>query len=112
MLEYDFWSKNPRWVCEFLPKSSKENNVVDVSKRPAFKPDKDLPQPFRTKSEDFTNSGFDRGHLAAAANYKHSAADFEASFLLSNISPQVGVGFNRDYWRRLEDCRLSREDSS
>lgn len=26
----------------------------------------------------------------------------DETFYLSNISPQVGVGFNRDYWSRLE----------
>jgi endonuclease G, mitochondrial len=30
----------------------------------------------------------------------------DETFLLSNIAPQVGQGFNRDYWAWVEDfCR-------
>lgn len=42
--------------------------------------------------------GYDRGHLAPAANSRGSAAAMAETFTLANISPQVGPGFNRDYW--------------
>lgn len=32
----------------------------------------------------------------------HSQTAMDESFLMTNISPQVGVGFNRGYWSRLE----------
>ncbi len=57
-------------------------------------------------------SGFDRGHLANAANQRWSQAAMQDTFFLSNMSPQVaqllstdcqvGKGFNRDIWNRLE----------
>lgn len=47
-------------------------------------------------------SGYDRGHLAPAANHRASSAAMRDTFSLSNISPQVGPGFNRDYWARFE----------
>ena len=39
---------------------------------------------------------------APAANHKDSAESMLETFALSNISPQVGRGFNRDYWARFE----------
>ena len=38
---------------------------------------------------------YDRGHLAPAADHKGSQKAMEETFTLSNISPQVGKGFNR-----------------
>ena len=35
-------------------------------------------------------SGYDRGHLAAAANHRSSQNSMCATFFLSNMSPQVG----------------------
>lgn len=32
----------------------------------------------------------------------HSQTAMDESFLMTNISPQVGAGFNRGYWSRLE----------
>lgn len=62
-----------------------------------------LLQPFfRADNSDYKKSGYDRGHLAAAGNHKMSQNHVQQTFYLSNISPQVGVGFNRDSWNRLE----------
>lgn len=55
----------------------------------------------------FQCSGFDRGHLAAAGNHRKSQLAVDQTFYLSNMSPQVGRGFNRDKWNDLEmHCRL------
>lgn len=51
---------------------------------------------------DYSHSGFDRGHLAPAADMKLSKDYMDESFYLSNISPQV-PSFNRGVWRRLEN---------
>lgn len=51
---------------------------------------------------DYRGSGYDRGHLAAAGNHQLNQEICDQTFLLSNISPQVGKGFNRDAWNRLE----------
>eukprot|EP00126_Sphaerothecum_destruens_P008101 Sdes_comp20091_c0_seq1m13044 len=49
-----------------------------------------------------SRSGFDRGHLAPAGDHRVSQRDIDDTFFLSNMSPQVGAGFNRDYWANLE----------
>jgi DNA/RNA endonuclease G (NUC1) len=40
--------------------------------------------------------------LVAAADQKGSQDDMDATFALSNISPQIGPGFNRDFWAKFE----------
>lgn len=50
----------------------------------------------------FQGSGYDRGHLAAAGNHRRSQTAIDQTFLLSNMAPQVGKGFNRDKWNELE----------
>lgn len=51
---------------------------------------------------DYRGSGYDRGHLAPAADMRWSAAAMQESFMFSNISPQI-PGFNRGIWRKLEN---------
>lgn len=43
----------------------------------------------RATNADYRGSGFDRGHLAAAANHKWSQKAMEDTFYLSNVAPQV-----------------------
>ena len=46
------------------------------------------------------------GHLAASGNYRSNPDHIKETYVLSNIAPQVGKGFNRDKWNELEKyCR-------
>lgn len=69
-----------------------------------FEADESLPILARAQLADYRGSGLDRGHLAPAGDMKRSQAVMDESFLLSNIAPQVGRGFNRDIWRLLEEA--------
>ncbi len=51
---------------------------------------------------DYAGSGYDRGHLCAAADNTHSPEAMAESFFMSNMSPQE-PGFNRGVWKRLEN---------
>jgi endonuclease G, mitochondrial len=51
---------------------------------------------------DYKSSGFDRGHLAPAADMKINQLAMDESFYMSNMSPQVPA-FNRGIWSQLED---------
>ncbi|GAB1868116.1 Endonuclease [Camponotus japonicus] len=102
VLSYDRRNKVAHWVFEHLTKERLQcKNEVDRSKC-EFKPDQSIHPFFRSDNTDYKGSGYDRGHLAAAGNHKMEQNHMEQTFFLSNMAPQVGVGFNRDSWNRLE----------
>ena len=65
-----------------------------------------IPDPFvktgTAGQADYSGSGFDRGHLAPAADMGWSKQAMEESFYFSNMSPQA-PSFNRGIWKRLEE---------
>jgi endonuclease G len=97
------------WSCEKLAKSAlKSASSLSAGgdevtrEKSSFKEPVDQPELFRPRNEDYMHSGFDRGHLVPAADFKTSQQAMDQTFSLTNIAPQVGVGFNRDYWARFE----------
>lgn len=100
---YDRATRNPYWVIEHITKDSiKRSGGVD-RKKSVFKEDESIPIKFRARLRDYFRSGYDRGHNSPAADAKFDQVAMDETFLLSNISPQVGDGFNRDYWAHFED---------
>lgn len=71
-----------------------------------FRPDTSLPVGwYQVKTSDYTNSGFDRGHLCPSADRTASEEDNSATFLMTNIVPQ-SPRLNRFVWANLEEyCR-------
>ena len=55
----------------------------------------------QVKHADYTHSGFDRGHLAPAADMKWDEQAMKESFYMSNICPQVHA-LNAGLWNSLE----------
>ncbi|CAH0548704.1 unnamed protein product [Brassicogethes aeneus] len=102
VLSYDHRTKVAHWVFEHLTSESvKRNETVDRAKC-EFKPDESIHTYFRSNNSDYKGSGYDRGHMAAAGNHKRDQKHVEQTFYLTNMAPQVGRGFNRDSWNRLE----------
>ena len=58
------------------------------------------------QNSDYLKSGYDKGHLAPAADMGWSALTMKESFYFSNMSPQL-PGFNRGVWKRLEELMRS-----
>ena len=101
LLSHNNERKVPDWVLESLvPERFQGSGDRDRSQ---FAPDPNLPQGQRAELTDYAGSGYDRGHMAPAADMKYSQAVMDQSFYLSNMAPQVGIGFNRHIWARLED---------
>lgn len=55
----------------------------------------------QVSGEVYKRSGYDRGHLAPAADFSWNKKALEESFYLTNIAPQK-PRLNRDAWKRLE----------
>jgi endonuclease G len=90
------------WVAWHLSSAWKGN----APRQNNFSPDPSLPQGFkRVVSGDYTNTGFDRGHLCPSDDRDASVEDNSATFLMTNIVPQAPVN-NQQTWRFLEEyCR-------
>lgn len=52
-------------------------------------------------ADDYAGSGFDRGHLAPAADMAYDAQAMSESFLMTNMTPQH-PSLNRGRWKTLE----------
>ena len=104
---FDPRTRNPLYTIERLTEASVSRSEGD-RKRSEFVEDDAIPDALRNHLEDFRGSGYDRGHLAPAAAHRGSQSMLDETFRLSNISPQVGAGFNRDYWARFEAFVKSR----
>lgn len=96
---YNVETKTPAWVVERLTLENLDGRAS--RQKSSFKKDPRLK--IQATLSDYRGSGYDRGHMAPAANLKAGQVGMDQSFLLSNIAPQVGVGFNRGVWRLLEE---------
>ena len=109
--EFDYKTRTPRWVQEHL--SSEQDSRVS-RKGIHYREDDQIEEDFRALLSHYRRSGYDRGHMAPAANNKESDTSMRESFLLgTNTAPQVGAGFNQDYWARFEQfIRQLKKDCS
>lgn len=87
MLSYDPRLRGPAWVLEQL----NGERIQGMAERSHcnFREDESVHPYHRATNSDFKRSGFDRGHLAAAANHKWSQQAMDETFILSNVYPQV-----------------------
>ena len=100
-VSYNEYYKNPNWVAWEL---TREETKGETERYDKFMPDPDLSEP-RVVHKDYTKSGYDRGHMAPAADMKWSKQAMIESFYMSNICPQTG-NLNRGDWNDLEElCR-------
>lgn len=97
-LLYNEKYEQAKWVAYELTKKETEKIVKRSNK---FKPDPKV-KTRTANNDDYKGSGYDRGHLAPAADMDWSQMSMEESFYFSNISPQVPA-FNRGIWEHLEE---------
>lgn len=97
-LSYNADYKTPQWVAWELTKKETKGEVGRTDK---FLPDPDV-RGAKAYTSDYTKSGYDRGHMAPAADMKWNRRAMEESFYMSNICPQ-NPNLNRGDWNDLED---------
>jgi len=85
------------WVAYELT-SAETNNQYERSNRFLMDP---AVSTSTADDADYRGSGYDRGHLAPAADMGWSEVSEQESFYYSNMSPQL-PGFNRGIWKQLE----------
>jgi endonuclease G len=89
--------EQPLWVAYQL---TADNLRGTAERENDFRPDPDVSTGSATP-DDYRGSGYDRGHLAPAADFKKSPDLMSESFFMSNMSPQA-PDFNRGIWETLE----------
>ncbi|XP_029366977.1 endonuclease G, mitochondrial [Echeneis naucrates] len=100
---YDPRTRTASWVIEKLSPMSLSG--PSDRKYCDFREDDSINIFHRSTNADYRGSGFDRGHLAAAANHKSSQKAMDDTFYLSNVVPQ-NPHMNQNTWNNLEKlCR-------
>ena len=112
LIAFNNQHKQPSWVMHFISPDVKNaavgrsNNFrIDSLVTKGTCTDSDYFLSIKTqdqKSDSIIKGyGFDRGHLAPAADFRWSPTAMSESFLYSNMCPQI-ADFNRGEWANLE----------
>ena len=97
-LGYIEYHEQPAWVIYIMTKA--EATTKRAKRTNKFRADPQIPTESATLA-DYRRSGYDRGHLAPAADMAFSGQTMADSFFMSNMSPQKPA-FNRGIWKDLE----------
>ena len=105
-LSYNLYYKNPNWVAWEL---TREETKGEADRYDKFMPDPDLPEP-RVVHKDYTKSGYDRGHMAPAADMKWNRQAMIESFYMSNIYIACGPIFDSKSPKRIGGHKVAVPD--
>ena len=98
-LGYSYEHNMALWSKYTLDSEKLENVVPRPKKR--FILDENLPKRTITH-DDYTKSGYDRGHLTPVDDLQYSYESASSTFVITNIVP-MEKSFNRGIWQRLEN---------
>lgn len=96
---YDYGYKSAKYVAYTLDGTL--INDVNLEDRPSFYAEPEIPKEYRILYSDYTNSGYDRGHLAPDADFDYDEVDLKVIYSLANIIPQNPY-VNRYLWIKVE----------
>jgi len=101
-LSYNDTKKTCNWVSWHLSTAW----LGTTPRQDNFASDYTLPSTWvKVSTTDYTNSGFDRGHMCPSADRTGSVEDNTATFLMTNMIPQAPIN-NQQTWAYLENyCR-------
>ncbi len=101
-LSYNRSKATANWVAWRLDSSW----IGTTSRQDDFRPDPALPNGwYQVLDTDYSGSGFDRGHMCPSGDRTRSVPDNSATFLMTNIVPQLAAN-NQGPWADFENyCR-------
>lgn len=106
-IAFDVRTRNAIYVLEKLDRRGQ--NLGKDHKRPNFFEERAIEQEaYRSKLHHFKNSGYDRGHLAPAADFPSQTED---TYNLCNVSPQNHM-MNMSIWSQIEEFTRRVSDRS
>ena len=92
----------PNWVAWEL---NTEKLIERESRNDKFVPDPDIDERLAITTDEYTHSGWDRGHMCPAGDNRWHWRAMDESFYMTNICPQ-NHNLNRGDWKELEEaCR-------
>ena len=98
-LSYNKNKGTANWVSWHLSTAWKG----DIPRQNDFRPDPSLPNNwYEVTKNDYTDSGFDRGHLCPSDDRDGDLEDNQETFFMTNMTPQA-PDHNRGIWKTLED---------
>lgn len=101
-LSFNREHNNPNWVAWEL---TADEAVGTLPRDDNFQPDPEIAENHQVVHADYKGSGYDRGHMAPAADMKWSSRAMAECFYMSNICPQTHT-LNAGGWETLESaCR-------
>lgn len=101
-LSYNEDCEQANWVFHLLTIDRLENPVIE---RKGYYRSDDAVSTGSSDYSDYTHSGYDRGHMAPAADMQFDSTAMYESFYMSNMCPQH-PSVNRGIWKKLENlCR-------
>jgi endonuclease G, mitochondrial len=98
VLSYNRTRATSNWVSWYLNSSSRGS----APRQNDFRADNTLPSGwYQVNENDYSGSGFDRGHMTPSADRTSTVADNSATFFMTNMVPQA-PGNNQGPWEKLE----------
>jgi endonuclease G len=101
-LSYNSVRGTPNWVSWHLSTAW----TGTAPRATTFTTDATLPTTwYHVTTSNYTNSGFDRGHMCPSADRNFTTTENKVTFMMTNIVPQAPIN-NQQTWAFLEDyCR-------
>jgi endonuclease G len=97
-LSYNRGKATANWVAWRLDSGW----IGNAQRQDDFRPDTTLPAGwYQVLDEDYSNSGYDRGHMVPSGDRTNSIPNNSATFLMTNIIPQISAN-NQGPWEEFE----------
>ncbi len=101
--QYTLSYNRSRAIANWVAWTLNNSWLGNTPRQDDFREDLSLPSPwYLVLDNDYSNTGFNRGHMCPSNDRTLTVADNSATFLMTNIIPQAGNN-NQGPWQELEE---------